>query len=40
MFGLITKFFINLLASLVNGSNHKKMNVIKQSEMYDSAYSY
>ena len=35
MFGLIKKIFIGILTSTVSASN-----VVKQSEMYDSSYSY
>ena len=38
MFGLIKKIFIGLVIGLVNGINHPKS--VKQSEMYDSTYSY
>ena len=38
MFGLIKKMFFVLLSNIVNGSNHKKMHIIKQSEIYDLAY--
>ena len=37
MFRLIKKRFIELLISIVNASNHAKC---KQSEMYESTYSY
>ena len=37
MFGLIKKTFIGLLSGIVNAS---KVRIIKQSEMYDSSYSY
>ena len=40
MFGLIKKMFFVLLSNIVNGSNHKKMQIIKQSEIYDLAYFY
>ena len=40
MFGSIKKMFVVLLSNIVNGSNHKKMHIIKQPEIYDLAYFY
>ena len=41
MFGLIKKMLIELLISIVNASDHTKcVSFVKQSEMYDSIYSY
>ena len=40
MFGFIKKIFIGLLTSIFNASNHTKMHIVKQSDMYDSTYSY
>ena len=37
MFGIFKKMHIALLSNIVNGY---KVGVIKQSEMYDSTYSY
>ena len=41
MFGLIKKMLMGLLISIVNASDHTKcVSFVKQSEMYDSTYSY
>ena len=43
MFGLIKRIFMRLLISIVKASNHTIILIIqylKQSEMYDSTYSY
>ena len=47
MFGITKTMFIGLLNGLVNGfsglfngSNHKKLHIVDQSEMYDSTYFY
>ena len=39
MFGLIKKIFFELLTGVVNGSTYE-VRFVKQSEMYDSTYSY
>ena len=39
MFGLMKKIFMGLLISLVNAKSCK-IRFVKQSEMYDSTYSY